>query len=461
MTTRNNELITVWIIEDNPGDAFLLQELLVFSGFSSRNIVVFESLQKAVDGLADSVPDIVLLDLFLPDFSGLETFEFASEKFHSVPIIVMSGMSDTDVALQTVKKGAQDFILKGNSDTNILVKSIHYSIERKRNIQQLIQSEEEFRLLFEASPLPILLVNDTLQVLRTNNAFLDLYRCSLSDVRQMKLTDFLAEDESDRRVEYAVKNQRESQFRHITADGNVLYVSQLAARTTFRGEEVYTIIIKDETEKYLFEQEKLKIVEETLEGERERFSRELHDGLAQHLVALNFYVSQLSGISEGSDEVVANAQSMIKTSLDMTRAMCYNLTPPELEKGLVAGLKAMFDRLGSVTEVEMKLNVSDLITDKAWEQVDHYSVYRMVQEFVNNSVKHSECKQIECNFDLSDDDLVILVEDNGKGFQRDEIKPGLGLKNLEQRAIAAEINLEFKSNPGEGTKLIMRKKVRN
>src|SRR5690606_18191360 len=247
MTTRNNELITVWIIEDNPGDAFLLQELLVFSGFSSRNIVVFESLQKAVDGLADSVPDIVLLDLFLPDFSGLETFEFASEKFHSVPIIVMSGMSDTDVALQTVKKGAQDFILKGNSDTNILVKSIHYSIERKRNIQQLIQSEEEFRLLFEASPLPILLVNDTLQVLRTNNAFLDLYRCSLSDVRQMKLTDFLAEDESDRRVEYAVKNQRESQFRHITADGNVLYVSQLAARTTFRGEEVYTIIIKDET----------------------------------------------------------------------------------------------------------------------------------------------------------------------------------------------------------------------
>ncbi len=449
---KGTEHITVCIVEDNQGDAYLLEELLISAGFSSRNINVYTSLKDAFEATLNSIADVVLLDLFLPDSSGVNTFIKAKSHFNNTPIIVMSGLSDTEIALTTVKEGAQDFLVKGNSDPNILVKSIHYAIERIKNVQQLVRSEEEYRLLFEASPLPIFMVDKALNVLQANPAFLNLYKYSADEADTLTLDKLLDKSESRTKFLDSIIKQKSKQYKHVTKDGNLLYVEQLSAKTTFQNKEVYTIIIKDETEKQLFEIEKDRLIAETLEDERGRFSRELHDGLAQHLVAMNFYVAQLSGISEESDAIVNGCQEILKTSLDQTRAMCYNLTPPELEKGLIAGLSAMFQRLTNITPIEFKMEVDSSITTDDLEDVDEYGLYRIIQEFVNNSIKHSKCSVISCQF-FKGEELIIEVKDNGVGFDVNNVVKGLGLKNMEHRVLTAGIKSEFTSELGKGTTL--------
>lgn len=452
---KETEHITVCIVEDNQGDAFLLEELLISAGFSSRNINVFTSLSDAFDATTNLTPDVVLLDLFLPDSSGVNTFLKAKSHFNNTPIIVMSGLSDTEVALTTVKEGAQDFLVKGNSDTNILVKSIHYAIERIKNVEQLVRSEQEYRLLFEASPLPIFMVDKALNVLQANPAFLNLYKYSADETNTLTLDKLLDKSESRTKFLDSIIKQKSRQYKHVTKDGDLLYVEQLSAKTTFQNKEVYTIIIKDETEKQLFEIEKDRLIAETLEDERGRFSRELHDGLAQHLVAMNFYVTQLSGISEESDVIVKGCQDILKTSLDQTRAMCYNLTPPELERGLIAGLSAMFQRLTNITSIEFNMHVDDSITSESLKDIDEYGLYRIIQEFVNNSIKHSNCSVVSCRF-FNHDDLIIEVKDNGIGFDKNSVVKGLGLKNMEHRVLTAGITSELTSELGKGTELIIR-----
>src|SRR5690606_9811436 len=157
-----------------------------------------------------------------------------------------------------------------------------------------------------------------------------------------------------------------------------------------------------------------------------RFSRELHDGLAQHLVAMNFYVAQLAGISEESDAIVNGCQEILKTSLDQTRAMCYNLTPPELEKGLIAGLSAMFQRLTNITPIEFIFEVDKTVKPEYLSYIDEYGLYRIIQEFVNNSIKHSKCSVISCHFFVIEDELNIEVNDNGIGFDLNAVVKGLG-----------------------------------
>lgn len=450
---KSNEHIIVQIVEDNQGDAFLLEELLITAGFSSRNIFLSSSLAGAVKSSSEVIPDVVLLDLFLPDSSGLDTFLKAKETFLNTPIIVMSGLSDTDVALKTVQKGAQDFLVKGNSDTNILVKSIHYAIERIKNVEQLVRSEEEYRLLFEASPLPIFMVDSALNVLQVNQAFLELYKYSTNEATSLTLDKLLDSSESRTKFLDSILKQKSRHYKHVTKHGDLLYVEQLSAKTTFQNKDVYTVIIKDETEKHLFEVEKVRLISETLEDERGRFSRELHDGLAQHLVAMNFYVAQLAGISVDADAIVKDCQEILKTSLDQTRAMCYNLTPPELERGLIAGISAMFQRLTNITSIEFEIRIDESINSKSLDDVDEYGLYRIVQEFVNNSIKHSKCSIITCEFSMMEDELHIDVKDNGIGFNVNTVTKGLGLKNMEHRVLTAGIASEFISEEGKGTQL--------
>ena len=94
-----NEGLKIWLIEDNEGYAFLLQEFLVTLGFSSKDIFVFPSLQEVREIPAEFTPDVILLDLFLTDSFGIETFRTMNTLYGNVPIIVMSGLSDTEIAL--------------------------------------------------------------------------------------------------------------------------------------------------------------------------------------------------------------------------------------------------------------------------------------------------------------------------------------------------------------------------
>jgi diguanylate cyclase (GGDEF)-like protein len=127
----------VLLIEDNPGDARLIREMLSEEPESPFALHTADRLQNGLEQLSAGETVLVLLDLSLPDSFGLETFAKVYAHSPTVPIIVLTGNDDQTVALSAVKGGAQDYLIKGRLDRDLLLRSMQYSIERKRYQVQL------------------------------------------------------------------------------------------------------------------------------------------------------------------------------------------------------------------------------------------------------------------------------------------------------------------------------------
>lgn len=126
------EIIRVLLIEDNPADVRLLREC--FSELADVLFLVHDagSISSAVNLVSEKHFDVILLDLTLPDSTGLETLRRMHAQAPDIPIIVLSGMADDTLALTAMRNGAQDYLLKGQFDINLLSRAIRYTIERKR-----------------------------------------------------------------------------------------------------------------------------------------------------------------------------------------------------------------------------------------------------------------------------------------------------------------------------------------
>jgi len=144
-STSQTERIRVLLIEDNPGDAHLIQMMVDEAGNDLFEIQRVEQLSEALARLAHPDIGVVLCDLSLPDSHGLETFAQLHARAPHVPIIVLSGLNDTTIAVQAVHEGAQDYLIKGQVDGQLLVRAMRYAIERKRMSEQLARYAEELR----------------------------------------------------------------------------------------------------------------------------------------------------------------------------------------------------------------------------------------------------------------------------------------------------------------------------
>lgn len=146
-------LIKVLLVEDNPGDVFLLQEILQEVTTVQVELQPVEQLSQAFECLAQDSFDVMLLDLSLPDSQGLDTFVKATSKAKATPIIVLTGINDENLALRAMQEGAQDYLVKGQVTGDLLVRSMRYAIERQRSENALRQSEERFRVALKNSPI--------------------------------------------------------------------------------------------------------------------------------------------------------------------------------------------------------------------------------------------------------------------------------------------------------------------
>ena len=115
---------TTFIIEDNPGDLMLLKGQLETAGWSAEYSQNESLLTDAIESLKTIKPVVVFLDLNLPDSNGLETFLTLQAIIPDVPIIILSGTNDTSLSLQAVQAGAQDFLVKGEFEEKLLLKTI-------------------------------------------------------------------------------------------------------------------------------------------------------------------------------------------------------------------------------------------------------------------------------------------------------------------------------------------------
>src|ERR1700744_4631999 len=132
-----NNGLTILTVEDNPSDLFLLEHMLKSSGLFVCELRSAACIRDAYALLTTKAIDVVLLDLTLPDSFGLHTFIHLKPVVQRIPVIILTGMSDTNVALEAIKEGAQDYLVKSELTDGLLTKAIQYSMERKRKLENL------------------------------------------------------------------------------------------------------------------------------------------------------------------------------------------------------------------------------------------------------------------------------------------------------------------------------------
>lgn len=147
----NTVPLRIFVVEDNHADFILLKECLAETLIPIARLDCAETFAKASERLRTEQYDLVFLDLSLPDTSGPETFGLLKPLLPVTPTIVLSGVTDLQLALQTLKDGAQDFLMKDNLVPAVLSKSVYFSIERMRHTLSLIEHAE--RLHFQSTVL--------------------------------------------------------------------------------------------------------------------------------------------------------------------------------------------------------------------------------------------------------------------------------------------------------------------
>ena len=126
------EPIKVLLIEDNIGDYELIIRMLDNSENAKFELTHTQKLGSGLELLKSNKFDIILLDLGLPDCDGLNSFKIIFKNYNTIPIIILTGLANEEIGIKSIKYGAQDYLVKGEFNGKLLVRTIQYAIERKK-----------------------------------------------------------------------------------------------------------------------------------------------------------------------------------------------------------------------------------------------------------------------------------------------------------------------------------------
>ncbi len=193
-----NKTTHILLIEDNPLDARLVKEYLNDCLSFGYEMTTAETLTLGLAKLNDGSFDLILLDLNLPDSTGMVTFKKIFSASSHIPIVLLTGINDEALATQAIKLGAQDYLVKGQINATVLVRTIQHSIQRNKTETALIQSENKYKLLFDDDLTGNIITSATGVILLCNPAMAKMLGFdSVSDLMKLNITAFYR-DPSDR-----------------------------------------------------------------------------------------------------------------------------------------------------------------------------------------------------------------------------------------------------------------------
>lgn len=204
----------------------------------------------------------------------------------------------------------------------------------------------------------------------------------------------------------------------------------------------------------------IKATIESQELERMRFAKDLHDGIGQWISALQMCLSEIQGARDDEQKlkVLERSDRLMKDINTEFRSIAFNLMPQTLIRyGLPAALSEMVKRLNSVGQPVFSANTFEF--PERLHELAEISLYRVVQEWTTNILKHSDATRIEIQLTGHDDELIVLVEDNGSGFRVEDLHNGSGngWDNMRSRISLIKGSIDIDSTPGrQGTTFTVR-----
>ncbi len=441
------------VVEDNEGDFLIIEELL--AGEIKSPVVIRAASQKeATEILKENTAfDVVLLDLTLPDASGEKLVKSILNIAGQIPVIVLTGYTDKKFAIKTLSLGVSDYLQKDGLNALQLSKSIEYSIERKKSIIQLKESEEKYRNLFHLSPLPMWVYDvETLYFLDVNKAAVNHYGFSKEAFLSMTVLDIrpaeditilhnaintLLQSEDNYFKGFTKHYNKRGELMDIEIQGNVIWynnrkgILNLANDITEKIATERKIKANEDALKMLnteLEQRVAQRTEELLEANKylESFSYAVSHDLQAPLRSIMGFTQILrqktkDNISEDCKTYLGHVVDAAKKMSDLINNLLEfsKLSKKSISKKTVqttALVNGVWNHLHKEHPEKINFTVQQHLPNINGDTI---MIEQVFVNLISNAVKYSSKKErqiIEVGAKEKDNAIVFYVKDNGAGF---------------------------------------------
>jgi signal transduction histidine kinase len=442
----------ILVIEDDLTYSELVQFQLSYVGFSLHNIIAVQSIKETREVALEFIPDVILLDLNILDSNGIETYDAVIQIFPHSSVVVLSGMDDQSLALQIVSRGAQDYILKSDVKPQVLEKTIKYGVLRRKLKEDLEISEKKYRDVFYKSPMPMFkLRGKNLEIIMANQAAHDLYEVPQGGFDELSIYEFNSIGNTPF-TDLEINSSFKKEFVQETLNGKEIIVDVILNKLDSSQDIEFITQVIDRTDEIVFERRKNEVISQAEEEEKKKIARELHDGLGQNMVLLNLLFQSLNPSVEQEGQYV-EVSNLLQNCIRELKEIAYSLLPPELENGFINAINRFSNRINTLGKINFIVDIEDGFLESDLGSIDKFNLYRIVQEFINNSIKHAQAQTLTFEMYKTESDIVIVVSDDGIGFEMEKVEKGLGIQNLYHRMKMATIKGLLESIPSKGSKL--------
>ena len=256
---KDNQLYKIIVVEDNPGDFVLVEEYISdsFLNVQITNIRSFKEFEGTVRTSEDF--DIVFLDLSLPDKSGIDLVKAIVSYNYLIPIVVLTGYTDFNFAIQSLSLGVSDYLLKEELSATTIYKCIIYNIERYKTLLKIKESEQRYSDLFELSPNPLLVYDlDSKKIMNVNNSASEIYQHSKEEFLDLQIDDLQVNLNDAENCDIAI-NSLEEDYKliyitiecHKKKNGDKLYVETKENKFIYKGSNAVIVSIEDLTKEII------------------------------------------------------------------------------------------------------------------------------------------------------------------------------------------------------------------
>jgi len=476
-------------VEDSADDSELIRIALGGSsfGYSYRRV---EDERGYLAELEAAVPDVILCDYDLPEFSAEKALAIMRDRGLDVPFIIVSHHIGESHAVVAMQQGASDYLSKGNLDR--LCKAIESAVDRRnaRIEKALAQeglraSEAMRRSILNSLSSHIALIDGDGVILAVNKGWEEaiapgtrgtMVRGAAGDNYLGLLEAGARGEQSDAAIlrdgvrSVAARERRFFSHKYQAATGNSVRWYRVRAFPLEGGERGAVVSHRDITDRMMTHiavdraHRRLQVLSSRVlnvqEEERRRISRDLHDDIGQSLAALKIGLHRLAQtpLVEAQAQTVQECLGVANSTLEKLRDLALELRPPQLDQlGLADALAWLAERQRNASGLDIRCSVSGFDEDRRPPLALECACYRIVQEALNNATRHARAKSILVSVERDGSLLKLAVRDDGAGFDEEAARQralrggSLGLMSMEERAELAGGRFKLRTAPGAGT----------
>ncbi|GAA4341604.1 PAS domain S-box protein [Flaviaesturariibacter amylovorans] len=345
--------------------------------------------------------------------------------------------------------------------------------ERKAIEEAIRLSEEKYKLLFYESPMPNWIFRkDDLRFVEVNDAAIGHYGYSREQFLSMTVLDLQPPSERAR-VERLLRATPEviaaemlPVSRHLRHDGSEIFVELTTHGIYLESGYHVMVIVNDVTEQRTLEQQVLeekigaqkeiaKAIINTQEKERSEIGKELHDNVNQILTTTKLYIENIRYYPEQRDTFVEKSAALLQKAISEIRGLSKALVTPVIyDIGFRATLEELIEHYRNLQLFDLELHFE--VDEAEIENGLRLTIYRILQEQLNNIVKHARARSVQIRLRRAGNALHICIADDGVGFDPRQKRHGLGLSNMMNRIEVFKGSFEIRSAEGEGCEICIR-----